>query len=264
MSAIITLLSDYGLSDYYVGAMKGAILSVEPGAKLVDISHRVPPQDVRTAAWLLACCWRDFPPGTVHLAVVDPGVGSERIPLAVRAGNHVFVGPDNGIFTYVVLASQSWNARRIAEEHFLREVPCRTFHGRDVFAPAAALLSGGAGFTTIGPQLERIEILDIKLPEVSPGRVEAAVIHIDNFGNLITNVTAKELEAAGISTDKMELELAKETISDFVTHYAAAPPRQPVALYSSAGYIEIALRDGSAQQCLDVRRSDRVSIISSQ
>ena len=123
-------------------------------------------------------------------------------------------------------------------------------------------LSGGAGFTTIGPQLERIEILDIKLPEVSPGRVEAAVIHVDNFGNLITNVTAAELEEAGISTDKMRLELAEDSISEFVTHYAAAPPRHPVTLYSSAGYIEIALRDGSAQQCLNVRRSDKVTIVS--
>ena len=184
----ITLLTDFGTADYFVGAMKGAILSINPQAVIVDITHEIPAQDVAAGAFTLLAAFDTFPEGTVHVAVVDPGVGSERRPIVVSAGNHLFVGPDNGIFTYIYERDSSFEAVHITDEKYFRNPVSTTFHGRDIFAPVAAALSTGSDPAALGPQ-----ILDpIRLFK----SMEPQIIHIDRFGNLITNITRDQFKEA--------------------------------------------------------------------
>jgi S-adenosyl-L-methionine hydrolase (adenosine-forming) len=232
---VVSLLSDFGTSDVYVGVMKAVVLSAAPSARLVDLTHEVPPQDVRAGAFHLmqAAAW--FPRGTVHLAVVDPGVGSERRAIAVEAGGAFFVGPDNGLF--------SWIAPRPTRAVIL-EVPrgaSNTFHGRDVFAPAAGKLAAGAPLASLGAPAGRL----VKLSW--PTRAE--IVHVDRFGNLITNLEKLdgELVAGEFRTRKL------------VSSYAAVARGEPLAILGSHGFVEIAVRDGSAAAVLGLQRGARVT-----
>ena len=264
MAKIITLLTDFGLRDHYVAAMKGAILSGQPDAILVDISHEVEPQDVAGAAWLLEGCRKEFPPGTVHVAVVDPGVGGERKAIALSAGGHYFVGPDNGIFTPVLENETGSTAREITESSILRPQPSAVFHGRDIFAPAAAALAGGFDFEEIGPIVETP--VRIALPEAATGDgiVSGEVKHIDRFGNLITNIKPGQLINAGIEPRAMTAEISGTRIEMFVDHYASAPQGEAVLLVGSRGFLEVACRDGSAAEVLGAARGERLVITRSR
>ena len=187
---IITLLTDFGTQDYFVGAMKGVILSINPSVRIVDITHDVPAQDIEAAAFSLLACYRDFPAGTIHVAVVDPGVGSNRRALAIECARQIFVGPDNGIFSWICEREGSSRAIHLNNEAFFRHPVSKTFHGRDIFAPVAAALSTGVAMTELGEKLIEYARLDPLLAAVrSDGRVEGRVIHIDRFGNCITNLT---------------------------------------------------------------------------
>jgi S-adenosylmethionine hydrolase len=258
MGSIITLLTDFGTRDHYVAAVKGVLLELLPGATVVDVSHEVPPHDVTQAAFLLANCWRDFPSGTVHLAVVDPGVGSERHPIAVSADNHYFVGPDNGVFTYIYRESGKWIAREIMPAGPRRRTLSATFHGRDIFAPAAAALAGDTPFDGMGSVIEKPNMLDLPRVEIEIGKISGAVIHIDRFGNLITNITQAHLVAAGISSGSMTVKLVGREITRSVDHYAEAPPGDVVGLVGSSGYYELAKRDGSAAEAVGAERGAKV------
>ena len=193
---IITLTSDFGLSDGYVASMKGVILGIAPDAGLVDISHLIPPQEVRSAALVLATCYECFPAGTVHLAVVDPGVGTERRAIAVRTRSGFFVGPDNGIFSLVLAKETGWEARSLESEELWRKPVSGTFHGRDIFAPVAAGIARGVAFELVGPVCFPA-VLEWSSPVVGRTEVEGEIIHIDRFGNCITNVTKEHLNATG-------------------------------------------------------------------
>jgi S-adenosylmethionine hydrolase len=231
-SGIVTLLTDFGLDDAYVGAMKGAILTVHAVASIVDITHGVRPFAVLQGAFLLDSAWRSFPPGTVHVAVVDPGVGTQRKAIAFRAADHFFVGPDNGLFTFL--------NEPISQTVELTTPPeaAPTFHGRDVFAPVAARLSTGIALDEIGhPRREE----PMRLPDAWASKVgeawRAQALHCDHFGNVISNLPLRALA---------RIKAANGMRVRTVETYEEAQPNELVALVGSSGRIEFALREGSA------------------
>ena len=243
---VITLLTDFGTADYYVGAVKGAILSVNPAAVIADITHEIPPQDVETAAFTLLTAYETFPVGTIHFAVVDPGVGSTRRPIIVRAGRSLFVGPDNGLFTYIYDREQSHQTFHVTAEKYFRPSPSTTFHGRDIFAPVAAALSKGVKPEAFGPSIAD----EVRLPNSPTPRI----IHVDHFGNCVTNIRRDLFDNASQPT----LVVKRKVIKTFVDFYGAAPPNTLFAIWGSAGFLEISVNGGSAAKILGAKRGDPV------
>ena len=239
---LITLLTDFGTADYYVGAVKGVILSVNPDAVIVDITHEVPAQDIETGAFLLLAAYKTFPRGTVHVAVVDPGVGSTRRPIIVSAADQFFVGPDNGIFTYIEPPHRAFHVT--AEKHF-RPDPSSTFHGRDIFAPVAAALSTGVSPEEFGPEIND----EVKLPSLE---TPLRIIHIDRFGNCVTNITRERFEGKSLSING-------RPISALRKFYGEAPEGEIFAIWGSAGFLEISMNGGSAAKVLGAKPGDAVS-----
>ncbi|HET9477894.1 MAG TPA: SAM-dependent chlorinase/fluorinase, partial [Pyrinomonadaceae bacterium] len=191
---VITLLTDFGTADYFVPVVKGVILTSNPRVSIIDITHEIPPQDIASGAFTLLTCYRDLPPGTIHVAVVDPGVGSSRRPIVVSAGSHCFVGPDNGLFSYVYDNEPSHQTFHVTADEYFRGPVSPSFHGRDVFAPVAAALSKGLQPPALGPQITD----EMRLAPLSPiqeknGTVRGRIIHIDRFGNCITNFRLADL-----------------------------------------------------------------------
>jgi S-adenosylmethionine hydrolase len=243
---VIALLTDFGLRDHYVGAMKGAILTVCPEATLVDVSHEVPAHDVAAGAFALDAAYPHFPPGTVFVAVVDPGVGSERRPIAVGAGRWLFVGPDNGLFTLVLEAHPSAGVRLLANPPFHREALSPVFHGRDLFGPAAGRLAGGLPLEEIGPVVRDPVRLRLPSKKRTADAWEGAVIHVDRFGNLTTNLRQADLEAlSGLRQEGLEVTFGGETIP-LVRCYSDVEVGRPCGLVGSSGRLEIAVRRGRA------------------
>jgi len=258
MAPIITLTTDFGRRDPFVGIMKGVILSICPTARLVDLTHAVEPQDVLGASLALAAALPFFPAGTVHLVVVDPGVGGRRRPLAVRTGGHYFVGPDNGVLT-PALGGPRWTAVALtAPEYRLPEVS-RTFHGRDVFAPAAAYLAAGVPLERLGAM-----VADPVRAPVPGSRLEGdvlvgEVLAVDRFGNLITSIEAGQL-AALAGDGPVAVEVSGRPVAGLVEAYAAGEDGQPAAIIGSTGRFEIFVRGGSAREALGVGRGAPVRI----
>ena len=251
--ALITLITDFGTTEPFVGVMKGVILGIHPRASIVDITHEVPAQDIGAASYHLSNAWTHFPRGTVHLAVVDPGVGSARRALAAAAEGHLFVAPDNGLLTPVF--KFPWRAFTITARQYTAPSPSPTFHGRDIFAPAAAHLARGASIENLGEQVDDPVRLPAEAPEVSASMIRARVLHIDRFGNVVLNVGEMDLGRAA-SRDAgfgVSAEIGGRTIGRFVTHYAAAEG-DLCLLMNSDGRLEIALPGGSAAAGLGLRR----------
>jgi S-adenosylmethionine hydrolase len=255
-SGIVTLLTDFGLDDAYVGTVKGVILGINPAARLVDLTHAVLPQDVRTGAELLAAAWRVFPRGTVHLAVVDPGVGTARRPIAVSAGGHCFVGPDNGLLGFCF---EIPGARGVVLQNprYRRAPVSRTFHARDVFAPAAAHCSRGVPLRALGPPLADPVRLPSRGPRVRRGRVTGEVIWVDRFGNLLTNVRAEDVAGDPAA---WSLRIGRARIPALVGTYGDCPAGRLGALLDSSGRIEIFVREGSAARRLGAGPGTPVSL----
>ena len=244
MAAIITLLTDFGTADGYVAEMKGVLLSLAPDAAVVDLTHDVPPHDVEGGRLALARCWRRFPPGTVHVAVVDPGVGGARAALAVASEGRWLVGPDNGLLSPALLAG---TARVVAIPVPPGAAP--TFHGRDVFAPAAAALARGATLESLGDPHERPVMRRTPEPHrLDDGCVSGEVIAVDRFGNAVTNFVG----ARGGTVEVSGVALAVQR------SYASAAPGAVLAVCGSTGLIEIAVRDGSAAERLGLGRGSPV------
>jgi hypothetical protein len=244
---IVTLLTDFGLADSYVAEMKAAILSEGTDIRLVDISHLVPPGDIRAAQYLLRRAWRRFPVGTVHVVVVDPGVGSGRRAVAVRQRGHFFVGPDNGVFTPVL------DGAEVVELRIPHEASA-TFHGRDVFAPAAARLAEGEPFQVLGPALAAPVRLALPEPQRQEASAVGEVIYVDRFGTLISNIPGAWL--AGASA----IEVAGRPVGPLRRTFADVESGSPVAFVGSDGLLEIAVRDGSARERLGVGVGARVQV----
>lgn len=243
MAAVITLTTDFGHADGYVGAMKGVILRLAPEAIVVDIAHDVPRHDIAHAAWVLATSAPEFPTGTIHVAVVDPGVGGARTPVVIDAGGHLYVGPDNGIFAYVAERPDSVHA--ITSRAFRMPAPSDTFHGRDVFAPSAAALARGLPPTAAGPAT----CLAGTLPWSTRATARGVVVHVDVYGNLITNLPgpARPVRVAGTEVPPVRTyeELAQGGLGCYV---------------GSAGTIELAVREGSAADRLAIGRGAGVEL----
>jgi S-adenosylmethionine hydrolase len=262
---LITLLTDFGTADYFVGALKGAILSVNRQAHIVDITHEIPAHDIEAGAFTLLAAYSSFPPQTIHVAVVDPGVGSARRPVLVEAHGHFFVGPDNGLFSYVCDSSET-DARfyHLTNEKYFRQPVSRTFHGRDIFAPVAGALSQNV------PPAELGELIDdvARLAPLAPvrdreGAWSARIIHIDRFGNLVTNVSRRELASDGLSAGA-RLEIGGREIVSFRRFYAeesGGAEGELFAIWGSAGLLEIAANRASAAQLLDATRGQLVRVV---
>ena len=247
----ITLTTDFGLSDHYVGTMKGVILGLHPDARIVDISHAVPAYDVRRGAFLIEQFWRYFPAGTVHVVVVDPGVGSARRPILLEAGGQFFVAPDNGVLSMVIAGAGHVVVRAIeASEYFLAGVS-RTFHGRDVFAPVAAHLARGVTPEKFGPEIDNYLRLTLEQPVRTARRGwTGQIAAIDGFGNVVTNFAMEPF--AQIEQQAFEISIGMERVTRLVQSYAEAPVGELVAIAGSSGFLEVACHQASAAVRLGV------------
>jgi len=270
-SSIITLLTDFGLDDFFVGAMKGVILNINPTAKIIDITHTIKPQDIRSAAFSLAESCGEFPEGTVHVAVVDPGVGSTRKPILVVAENHLFVGPDNGIFSFIYNDKNVENVIHITNDQYFRKPVSNTFHGRDIFSPVAAWISSGLDPVKLGPPISDFVTFNILKPDLHSSKstgldpaeavmVQGHVIHIDRFGNLITNLTSTELPSEKIQAG-IQIIVNGRKISQVQSHFAGAPPGKVFAVFGSTGRLEIAVNQGSAEKVLEASADTLVEVV---
>ena len=250
---ILTLLTDFGTGDYYVAAVKGTVLRLAPGTTLVDVSHLVPSGDVETGAFLLAAAAPSFPEGTVHLAVVDPGVGSTRRIMAVRTPAAWLVAPDNGLLT--PFFHRALTVRSVEREDLFLPGPGQTFHGRDRFAPVAAfLLRGGAG-EELGPQVVDPRRLPLEPPRREPGRLMGRVAHVDRYGNLVTDIPASWLPGR-----PCRFEVAFHSTGSFVSHYAEIPPGEAAALPGSLGTVELSLNGDDLARRWGVARGAPVHV----
>jgi len=255
---IITLLTDFGAQDYFVGAMKGAILSINSDAGIVDITHEIPPRDIRAAAFNLLAVYEDFPAGSVHVAVVDPGVGSARRGIIVKCAGQFFVGPDNGVFSWICERERAFLAVDLTNQKFFRHPLSNTFHGRDIFAPVAAALSNGVDLKQFGPSIDNLVQLRSLEPLPIDGGLEATIIHIDRFGNCITNLTRDHFAAgAKLVVNRREVSSLREFFAE-----KSGAQDQLFCILGSAGFLEIAAENNSAAQILNARRGDLVILYS--
>jgi len=257
---IITLTTDFGEADYYVPAVKGVIRTLCPPAEIIDITHLIPPHDIYTAAFTLLCCYKDFPKQTIHMVVVDPGVGSRRRPILVAAGDYIFIGPDNGVFSYIYDQEVNSHVTHLTSEHYFRQPVSDTFHGRDVFAPVAAAVAKGVEGRMLGDEIDDPVRFNIPRPAaVSPRQIRAAVIHVDRFGNIITNITRAEL-AGVMSAGPVKVRIGKHETSRLLTHFAEAGQNELFFYFGSAGFLEVAVAKQPAAKLIEARRGMEVII----
>lgn len=258
MGRIITLTSDFGLADEYVGVMKGVILAREASAVVVDLTHLVEPHAVRQAAFILASAWHFFPAGTIHLAVVDPGVGSERRVVLLEVDKHYFLAPDNGLLSLVANQGSQARAWQVIRTSLFLDRVGKTFHGRDVFAPVAASLAGGLDPEQVGPPLlieDLVSLTDLS-PQVGPeeGCLVGRVVQVDRFGNLVSNIGREAVRslcgAAGL--DRLRVMSGSTVITGVAETYAAQPPGTLLALFGSRDTLELAVNRGRAGELLQV------------
>ena len=273
MSPIITLTTDFGLTSTYVATMKGVILNINPEAKLVDICHTIEPQNLLQASFAINTVYEFFPPKTVHLIVVDPGVGTERRAIILRTPQADFVAPDNGVLSYVIqrLSSFPWKdfaqlneielspnmeAIHITKSEFWRLPVSPTFHGRDIFAPVAARLSLGYQPSDFGERIDKVRVLPLSRPHMTTnGVLIGHVLHIDSFGNLIIDIRHDDLPCRKQS---LSITAGNNVINGLVSTYAEG--KGLMALIGSSGYLEIAFKNGSAAAFLNARIGDQVVI----
>lgn len=258
---IITLTTDFGLRDGFVGTLKGVILGIAPQAKIVDISHSIAPQDVQEGAFVLRRAAPFFPAGTIHLYVVDPGVGTQRRPLAARLGEHYFVGPDNGLLAPLMEAAEQ--AKQPLEfihlnnpKYWLPSVS-RTFHGRDIFAPVGAHLANGISLSALGPRITDPVRLELSRPEKTDHGWVAHVTGIDVFGNLATDLSASALDGRR----DVVVRVGGAAVDRITDAYGNKQPGDLVALIDSEGYLEIAVVNGSAARKLEAKVGDPVEVL---
>lgn len=245
---IITLTTDFGSTDHFVGVMKGVILGIHPGAEIVDITHDIKPFEVADGAFTVAQSYRYFPKKTIHVVVVDPGVGSSRRPLLVEAAGGYFIAPDNGVLS-MIFAREKSRVRHITNERYFRKPVSRTFHGRDVFAPVAAHLAKGTPPAKFGPRIDDALRLAVDEPVRSgEGRWTGVVLKVDRFGNLITNFSIDGLKS--INTRPFELKIGTQAITRLALTFTECPPGEVFAVVGSSGYLEIATNQGSAAELL--------------
>lgn len=257
-SSVITLLTDFGQRDGFVGTMKGVILGICPEAKIVDISHEIEPQNIDAAAFVLNNSHKYFPSGTIHVVVIDPGVGSTRRIVCVSAFEHLFLAPDNGVLKYVYHEYPEAEIVEVSnKKYFLPEIS-QTFHGRDIFAPVAAYLAQGGDFRDLGPPVTDYE--KGRLPELteSPQSIQGEVVYIDHFGNLISNIPFESLEK--YNNKDIQIQLKNWTIKGLSNSYTEGNKNKPIGLIGSSGFLEISVNFGNAKELLKCTEGDKIRV----
>ncbi|MFQ5753854.1 MAG: S-adenosyl-l-methionine hydroxide adenosyltransferase family protein, partial [bacterium] len=247
-SSIITLLTDFGYKDAFVGIMKGVILSLYPDANIVDISHEIEPQNISAGAFLINNSYKYFPSGTVHVIVIDPGVGSKRRILCVSAFDHFFLAPDNGVLKYIYKDCSNIQVIEVSNKVYFRSQISQTFHGRDIFAPVAAHLAKGIDASELGMVIDDYDRGTLPRLEEIPRGLRGEIIYIDQFGNLISNIPFNILKK--LRNNSLKISLKNCTISGLVNAYAQGKRDEAIALIGSSGYLEIAINSGSAKNAL--------------
>lgn len=253
---IITLTTDFGTRDWFVGTMKGVILGIAPRAAIVDVTHEIPAGDIRAGAFALAAACRFFPKGTVHVAVVDPGVGGARRAIAVRTAKYFFVGPDNGVLSCALAKEEIKSVHRLENTKYFLAPVSHTFHGRDIFAPVAAHLSCGVPVRLLGPAQNDYVRLPWPQPRVRKDRIDGEVVFIDRFGNAITNIENDKLNPRR----QLEVLLGRKRICQVNEFYQSVPARRAVAVPGSCGFLEIAVNGDSAARRFGLKIGSSVSV----
>ena len=256
---VITLTTDFSLHDSYVGTMKGVILRIFPEARLVDITHQIAAQDVVEASLIIGSAYPYFPSGSVHLVVVDPGVGGSRRPLLVAGSEHYFVGPDNGTFTRLLDADPEAEVYEIRAGQYLLPNISDTFHGRDVFAPVAAFLARGVAPGEFGPRIDDPRRLAVPEPRIWGDQIRGEVIHIDSFGNVVSNITRTQFEQAS-GTRRFKILLNGKAIDRLCRSYSDQETGKTLALFGSSGLLEIAVCGGRAERRMGAGKGDTVIV----
>jgi S-adenosyl-L-methionine hydrolase (adenosine-forming) len=259
MRPVIALLSDFGSRDHYAGTMKGVVLGICPDVTLVDITHGVPAHDVLDGALQLSAACRYFPPGTIFLAVVDPGVGSARRGIAAEAGDYRFVAPDNGVLTLALRDFPPKRVVELTERRYARPTVSRTFEGRDRFAPAAAWLAKGIQLTALGRPVTDYQRLDIPVPEVADDGVRGMVLRVDQFGNVVTNIDRRTFEAVARGKS-VQVSVDGHRVEQIVATYAEIPVGGVCALFGSTDHLELAANAASAAERLGLARGAVVEV----
>jgi len=251
---VITLITDYGEKGPFAGALKGAILNINPDAQVVDITHSVSSGDILEAGFILSCAYRYYPVGTIHVVVVDPKVGSYRLALLISTENHYFLAPDNGVLSYIFAREEIYNAVSLTEDHFFLKPTSHTFHGRDIFAPVAAHISLGVPLNELGQPIASVNVFPLPRPQTDAGgSLVGHILHIDHFGNLITDITSEDLPSGGYS-----IQVAGHQIGSLSDSYEQR--HELLALIGSSGRLEIALKGGHAARLLGSKLGDELQI----
>ncbi|MGA2694909.1 MAG: SAM-dependent chlorinase/fluorinase [Terriglobales bacterium] len=258
---IVTLTTDFGLSDHFVGTMKGVILDIAPETQIVDISHAVQAFDVLDGALTIAQAYSYFPAGTVHLVIVDPGVGTARRPILVSTERHHFVAPDNGVLSLVYAREERMHVRHVTAEHYSLQPVSKTFHGRDIFAPIAAYLAKGVDSEKFGEEITDFVRFNAPKPKPVEKGIKGVVLKVDRFGNLITNFTPQDVPML-MQLDPLPFKIVvgKKEVTNIHTLYAEGEPGEVFGIVGSMGYLEIAANRGSAAQLTGVGKGAEVNI----
>lgn len=257
-NAIITLTTDYGTNDHLVGTLKGVILKINPEVSIVDITHNVAPFDLLDGALAIGAAYSYFPPRTIHVVVVDPGVGTDRRPLLVTAENQYFVAPDNGVLSAVYEREENVVVRHATAEHYFLQPVSNTFHGRDIFAPIAAWLSKGWQTASMGEPIADFKRFALPRPKTAEGVLKGIVMRVDAFGNLVTNFKREDLPEASPENGTLHLQVGNQQVSRLVATFAQGNAGEAIAYLGSSGYIEIGINKGNASRTLGIGRGTPV------
>ena len=257
---IITLLTDFGIHDAYTGIMKGVIAGINPHANIIDLCHMIPPQDVFRGAYLQYTSYRYFPKGTIHVAVIDPGVGSERNILCAECKGHLFLAPDNGLLSFILQKEETKTITHVTNTKFFLPGQSNTFHGRDIFAPVAAHLSLGILPDQLGGKINQFRQIDMPNPVFAKEnrRINGTILSIDHFGNLITNIAGKHIDNLETTAINLILTVGKEKIKGLSNTYADVKTGMPLMLIGSAGFLEISVNQGNAGKHFKAKQGHKV------
>lgn len=257
---IITLTTDYGTNDHLVGTLKGVILKINPDVTIVDITHHVTPFDLLDGALSIGAAYSYFPNRTIHVVVVDPGVGTSRRPLLVSADNQYFIAPDNGVLSLIYERDPNAVVRHANVEHYYLQPVSKTFHGRDVFAPIAAWLAKSGQTASMGEEITDYKKFTMPRPKAADGAMKGVVMRVDNFGNLITNFREEDLSNEAKQSGKVSFQVGTQAVSKIVDTYASGAAGEAIAYVGSSGYIEIGVNKGSATKTLAQGRGAAVTL----
>ncbi len=257
--SIITLITDFGLQDEYVGVVKGVIAGINPSASVIDISNTITAQDTFQAACVLNNSYNYFPKGTIHVVVVDHGVGSDRKIICLKTKDYLFLAPDNGVLSFVIAKEESASIREVTNNKLFLPRLSNTFHGRDVFAPVAAHLSKGVAHKDLGEKIDKVNKIDLPKPILSPdGKLTAEIIYVDGFGNLITNVNKEVVDRMKVETERVPITMGRKRINGICSSYSDVGDNEALAIFGSSGYLEISVNLGNAGDVLKLKKGDKL------